>query len=60
MTLAIQSSRDFDRVEEIVTRIFGQLRNKTEEDDPHGFYTGPGSFYRFRMYINYKIFTVKA
>ena len=53
MTLAIQSSRDFDRVEEIVTRIFGQLRNKTEEDDPHGFYTGPGSFYRLRMYIDF-------
>ena len=45
MTLAIQSSREFDEIEEIVTRLFGQLKNKTEEDDPHGFYTGPDSFY---------------
>ena len=43
MTLAIQSSREFDQIEEIVTRLFGQLKNKTEEDDPNGFYTGPGS-----------------
>ena len=30
MTLAIQSSREFDDIEEIVTRLFGQLKNKTE------------------------------
>ena len=44
MTLAIQSSREFGQIEEIVTRLFGQLKNKTEEDDPYGFYKGPGSF----------------
>ena len=54
MALAIQSSRDFDRVEEIVTRIFGQLRNKTEEDDPHGFYTGPGHFYCFEIVYDFQ------
>ena len=48
MTLAIQSSREFDEIEEIVTRLFGQLKNKTEEDDPQGFYTGPDSFYNLQ------------
>ena len=41
MALAIQSSREFEDVEEMVTKIFGQLRNKTDEDDPFGFYAGP-------------------
>ena len=50
MTLAIQSSREFDEIEEIVTRLFGQLKNKTEEDDPHGFYTGPDSFYNLQSF----------